>query len=288
MSGAELHESARLKSDGGQVIAMKRHVVLTSGRSGSNHLVAALNHHEELCNFGEVLGPWTLPAKLWSPLARLGASNSALLDIIYESRAVYYAAQSVSYLRRSARDEETHFRPRGALKSLGVKEFFLHLRDEETLAWFVSCQDLSIIHLRREDLLARALSVLRLRETGRAVTRVGEGGGAALRVDPAELLRLVADLEVEAKEEEEIIRRLSHQKVLTLVYERDLANAEATAATLARTCEFLGVGAVEAPETGHRSAVSGRAIEAVENRAEVEQALIDSSYGTLLVRHQST
>lgn len=267
---------------------MKRHVILTSGRSGSNHLVAALNHHEELCNFGEVLGPWTLPAKLWSPLARLGASKSSLLDMIYESRLVYYAAQSVSYWRKSARDEETHFRSRGSLKSIGVKEFFLHLRDEEALSWFVSCQDLSIIHLRREDLLARALSVLRLRETGRAVTRAGEGRGAALRVEPSELLKLIADLEVEGREEEEIIQRLSHQKILSLVYERDLADAAATSGTLGKVCEFLGVDAVEAPETGHRSAVPGRAIEAVENRAEVEKALIDSSYGTLLVRHQST
>ena len=267
---------------------MKRHVVLTSGRSGSNHLVAALNHHEELCNFGEVLGPWTLAAKMWSPLASLGASRSALLDVIYDSSSVYYAAQSISYLRRRARHEPTHFRSRAALKSLGVKEFFLHLRDEDALSWFISCQDLSIVHLRREDMLARALSVLRLKESGRAVTRVGERQDAALRVDPTELLKLLGELEGEAREEEEILQRLSHHRCLSLVYERDLADAEAAAATLARTCEFLGVDAVKAPETGHRSAVSGRAISAVENRAEVERALIDSAYATLLARHQSS
>jgi hypothetical protein len=278
----------RLKSEEVQIPVMKRHVVLTSGRSGSNHLVAALNHHEELCNFGEVLGAWTLSAKLWSPLAVLGASKSALLDVVYDSRAVYYAAQSISYLRRRARDEPTHFRSRGALKSIGVKEFFLHLRDEGTLSWFVACQDLSIVHLRREDMLARALSVLRLRESGRAVRRVGERQGAALHVDPIELLKLLGELEVEEREEEEIIKRLSHHRCLSLVYERDLADAETTDATLARTCEFLGVHALKAPETGHRSAVSGKAISAVENRAEVERALIDSSYATLLVRHQSS
>ena len=81
---------------------IKRHVVLTSGRSGSNHLVAALNQHSDLCNFGEVLGAWTLPARLWSPLTRLGASQAALLETIYTSRGVYYAAHGYLTSRANA------------------------------------------------------------------------------------------------------------------------------------------------------------------------------------------
>ena len=265
---------------------MKRHVVLTSGRSGSNHLVAAINQHPELCNFGEVLGPWTLPTRLWSPMRCFGASQARLIETVYSSRGVYYAAQSLSYLSRKLSGEGTHFRGRGGLTSLGVKELFIHLEDAEVLSWFEACEDLSIVHLRREDLLARALSVHRLNMNGRAVTRVADGQQGTLFVDPDSLLQTLDVLEAEGGAEDEILQRLSHHRRLSLVYERDLRSEEATQETLARIHEFLEVQARDIEDTGHRRAVAGRPIEAVENRAELEKALSNSRHAELLTRHQ--
>ena len=265
---------------------MNRHVVLTSGRSGSNHLVAAINQHPELCNFGEVLGSWTLPSRLWSPLGWLGASKAGLLETVYSSRGVYYAAQSLSYAARKLGGEPTHFRRRGKLVSLGVKEFFIHLDDPRTLSWFDACEDLSIVHLQREDLLARALSVLRLNRNGRAVTRAGDGHANALRIEPDSLLETLDALEVEGRMEEEVLGRLSRHRRLSLVYERDLSSEEATQETLAQVPEFLSVEPRRLVDTGHRSAVAGRPIEAVENREEIEQALLGSRHAGLLARHR--
>lgn len=265
---------------------MNRHLVLTSGRSGSNHLVAAINQHPDLCNFGEVLGPWTLPGRLWSPLMRLGASRGTLLETVYSSRGVYYAGQSLSYLARKFSGDSTHFRRRGKLQSLGVKEFFLHLEDPAVLSWFRACEELSIVHLRREDLLARALSVLRLNMNGRAVTRAGDEGVDLLHVDPSSLLETLDTLVLEAHAEEEALRELSHHQCLSLVYERDLSSPEATQETLSRVHEFLAVEPLPLMDTGHRSAVSGRAIEAVENRSEIERALQESPHAELFERHQ--
>jgi hypothetical protein len=261
---------------------MKRHVVLTSGRSGSNHLVAAINQHPSLCNFGEVLGPWTLPARLWSPARWLGASSARLLETVYSSWAVYYAAQSCSFASRKLGRQATHFRRRQGLSSLGVKEFFIHLRDPDVLGWFEACEELSIIHLKREDLLARALSVHRLNLNGRAVTRVGEEREGVLTVDPVELLKTLDALKEEGEEEDQILERLSHHRSLSLVYERDLAGGESATETLARVHEFLGVEAQRLMDTGHRSAVSGCPIEAIKNREEVEDALSGSQHAELL------
>ena len=263
---------------------MKRHVVLTSGRSGSNHLVAAINQHPSLCNFGEVLGSWTLPAKLWTPARWFGASSARLLETVYSSRAVYYTAQSLSFASRKLGREATHFRRRERLRSLGVKEFFMHLGDPDVLGWFEACEELSIIHLKREDLLARALSVHRLNLNGRAVTRAGDGTEGALSVDPVALLQILDALKEEGEEEDRILERLSHHRRLSLVYERDLASGDAAAETLSQVHEFLGVEARSLMDTGHRSAVSGRPIEAVENREEVEAALRGSQHAELLTR----
>ncbi|MCH2106115.1 MAG: hypothetical protein MK291_05690 [Planctomycetes bacterium] len=262
---------------------MKRHVVLTSGRSGSNHLVAAINQHPALCNFGEVLGPWTLPAKLWSPARWLGASEERLLETVYSSRAVYYAAQSLSFVSRGLGGRATHFRGRHRLSSLGVKEFFIHLRDPAALAWFRRCDGLSIIHLKRDDLLARALSVHRLNLKGRAVTLARDVPGEAMSVDPEALLGTLDALKEEALEEERLLEQLSHHRRLSLVYERDLASSDDAARALEKVHEFLEVESVPLSDTGHRSAVRGRPIEAVENRAEVEAALKGSQHAELLL-----
>ena len=44
---------------------MNRHIILTNGRSGSNNIANTLNLHAQLVNFGEVLGSWTLPRRLY-------------------------------------------------------------------------------------------------------------------------------------------------------------------------------------------------------------------------------
>ncbi|MFK5956616.1 MAG: hypothetical protein QM477_09250 [Planctomycetota bacterium] len=261
-------------------------MVLTSGRSGSNHLVAALNQHPGLCNFGEVLGDWTLPARMWSPFSKLGASQAGLLETVYTSRGVYYAAQSLSYVSRKRNRRPTHFRRRSQVQSLGVKEFFMHLRDPKVLAWFEECEDLSIVHLRREDRLAKALSVLRLDRNGRAVARVGDDSADALHIDPNSLLETLDALETEAQEEDEILRKLAHHKCLGLVHEHDFGNWDSTQAALARVHQFLEVEPMPLMDTGHRSSVKGRAIEAVQNREEIEKALLDSRHADSLARHR--
>ena len=261
---------------------MKRHVVLTSGRSGSNHLVAAINQHPSLCNFGEVLGSWTLPSRLWTPVRWFGASSARLLETVYSSEAVYYTAQSLSFASRKLGRQATHFRHRKRLASLGVKEFFIHLGDPEVLGWFEACEELSIIHLKREDLLARALSVHRLKLNGRAVTRVGEGREGTISVEPGAMLEILDALKEEGAEEDRILARLSHHRSLSLVYERDLASPDAAAETLALVHEFLGVEARPLMDTGHRSAVRGRPIEAVQNREELEAAIRGSQHAALL------
>lgn len=241
-----------------------------------------MNQHPELCNFGEVLGGWTLPARLWTPARWLGASQAQLLETVYSSRAVYYAAQSLSYLSRSSAGMSTHFRARGRLVSLGVKEFFIHLRDPAVLGWFERCEGLSVIHLRREDLLARALSLHRLNLSGRAVTRAQDGAAARISVDPPRLLEVLDELQREAEEEDRLLEQLSHQRRLSLCYERDLASSDAAAQTLARVHDFLEVDQVPLSDTGHRSAVRGQPLDGIENRAELEDALRRSPYAGLL------
>ncbi len=42
---------------------MNRHIILTSGRSGSNYLANTLNQHPQIVNYGEVLATTLIPYK---------------------------------------------------------------------------------------------------------------------------------------------------------------------------------------------------------------------------------
>ncbi len=267
---------------------MDKHVVLTSGRSGSNHLVAAMNQHPNLCNFGEVLGPWTLPSRLWKPFAALGASKAQLLDTVYHSAAVFYAAQSMSFASRKRKGLETHFRKRSQIFSLGVKDFFMHLRDNSALQWFIDCPNLAIIHLQRKDLLARGLSVIRLQQSGRAVALAGEQRRTETLYVPIEdLMEALDALVQETEEESAFLEQLQHHRRLSITHEEHLSCWEKTSKTLSMVQDFLNVPEQLIQDTGHRSSVRGRAIESIENREEIEAALEQSAHAHLLEFHLS-
>ena len=72
---------------------MRRHLILTHGRSGSNFLTNSLNLHPQVVNYGEVLGDWTLPCKLRKLNLLNSESYEQYLDQLYTSSPLYYCAQ---------------------------------------------------------------------------------------------------------------------------------------------------------------------------------------------------
>jgi hypothetical protein len=245
-----------------------------------------MNQHPNLCNFGEVLGSWTLPAKLAAPFLKMGTPKTAILNQVYSSGCVYYSAQCLSFVARKCKGKTTHFRQRRNIHSIGVKEFFMHLRDPKVLSWFQQCEGLSILHLRREDLLARALSVLRLQQDGKATSSEGTPFAAAIQIAPDALFEALEALVLEASEERGILEQLNHHPILRLVHEQHMRDWDATQNTLRHVHEFLGVEPAPIINTGHRSALKGKAIESVQNREEIERLLMDSEYAQLLELHR--
>jgi len=101
---------------------MNYHFILTNGRSGSNYLVNTFNLHPEITNYGEILGEWTLPYKLYQRIGN-NLSISEYIDFIYKNRSFFTVAQFYSALSKFKKKEKINFKRRNQIKNFGGQRF---------------------------------------------------------------------------------------------------------------------------------------------------------------------
>lgn len=222
----------------------RRHFVLTSGRSGSNLLVNAMNRHPNVVNYGEVLGEWMAPQRLHQILRYGGRSQEAYLDTVLGSAWHYRIARSYSRLRRRAEGRSIERKPWRGVQSVGVKEFSDHLFGFHLDEYLFARTDIAVVHLRRSDLLGRALSTIALREGG-AVSARSSGRDPRPRtrrtvVDIERLLRMMSLLDVGDDRRDLLAEHLGPDRVLTVEYE-SLTRPGTAGAVFDRVFRFLGV-----------------------------------------------
>lgn len=220
---------------------MRRHFILTNGRSGSNYFVQVLNQHPAIVNYGEVLGDWVRAGKYVRPLFR--GDNAAFLDWIYRSRFAFAAGQASSFRDRRRRGKATHLRGRQCVATTGIKEFTVNLSRFGLSDYLVERPDIHLVTLVRNDPLARLLSTRRLSATGEIARREGDAGKAAAPVD-LDIGQLLHDLEVIEAENEAVRVAAARHKgpVFSLEYEEFFAAGdEEQDRRIGDLLEFLGV-----------------------------------------------
>ena len=90
---------------------MNRHIILTSGRSGSNYLTNTLNQHPQIVNYGEILASMIIPYKFYDRCKKYKLCNWSVIDYLnyaYNSKTFFYTAQFYSVY--------SHFRKKKAIK----------------------------------------------------------------------------------------------------------------------------------------------------------------------------
>lgn len=180
---------------------MRRFLILTNGRSGSNFLVQVLNQHPALANYGEVLGPWTVPGKYVRPRFAGADGAARYLDWLYDSRAAFLAGQAFSWAARKRTGRPTHYRRRNDIAALGIKEFTVNFSREGLGRYLAARPDTLLITLTRENAFERLVSSRTLKETGEVAARDGSKPQAgAKKPITLDVARLVADLDVIAAE----------------------------------------------------------------------------------------
>lgn len=218
---------------------MNYHFILTSGRSGSNYLVNTLNLHPRISNYGEVLGEWTYPFKLYRMISWSGINWNRFLCVIYRNAFFYYSAQAISAWSHLKRRQKINFKPRHRLCSIGIKDFAFLLIKRNLSEFLRLSENIRVIHLYRNNTFKRYLSVLRLSQTGIAssVTPMPQD---SLYVDTKELIENLELYENEKRAEDKIKNSIPESRVLTICYEDYFQSEQSIVRINQKIFEFLG------------------------------------------------
>ncbi len=217
------------------------HLILTSGRSGSNYLANTLNQHPNIVNYGETISNFSLPYKLYRLSNKLHTWNiTAYLDHIYQSRSFFYAAQLYSLAAHLRKRIPPNFKRYGHIKSVGIKDFSLYFYLRNITEYPVKHRNLRIIYLYRENILRRYLSLLFLNRTKVASTTKAVAV-SALTVDVNQMLNDLNILEQQVEDEQRLVKRLQKHALLNIRYEDYFAGEQALATHNRRIFKFLDV-----------------------------------------------
>lgn len=244
-----------------------RYVLTCPARSGSTMLWTCLLGHPEICAHGEVLGRS-------GPMSFYGVDESLsppLADLLVELRE----RDPVAFVR------DVVLRA-GDKRAVGLKlkyEELLLPMYAPVLDALVADTDIAIVHLTRDDLLARYVS----QHVAVHVTKVfnvapGEEHAVQpgkVRLEPEEC---AFDLERTARRQERIRELFAGHRILEVTYEQLVDD---TTATLARVQSFLGV-TPRALEPRTAKLARRPVAETVENLDEVAAALAGSPFARFL------
>ena len=266
---------------GGDAPKRVRFIILTNGRSGSNFVVNILNQHPNVVNFGEILGEWTLPNKLYKRLRLVTRWDwEGFIDWILFSRLAHWVGQMRSVMAHGERGKAREAKAFSTVKAVGFKDFFF-LIERHDLADFVRTGDFKVIYLSRSDSLARAVSLQRMAANGQAVQHQARTN-QAIQIDTDQLLR---DLDAMAKEqmfEDRLIAAIGPNRLMHIDYQDYFFDAGKMEATNQRMFEFLGVPPCKV-QAEHRKISGDTLRDEISNLEAVRTALGSSRHRALAV-----
>lgn len=266
---------------------IKQHFIYTEARSGSNFLVDIFNQHPHLVNYGEVLGDWTKPHKLYRAITRK-LPDMAYLNYIYTSRLFYYLSQFFYAYQNYKRRKPIQFKWYSQISSVGVKDFHHTLLKYGLLDFFRAHPKLYIIYLYRQNLLKQHVSLEVMRATRVVSSEMTQDGkavaqtqSARIRVDPSEILAVLANAEKEVLEREKILCRVDSDHLLRISYEDLFASPKSQEQFRYQAFNFLGVEPIAATSR-QRKLSSDNLQDLIENYGELYQALINTPFAKYL------
>lgn len=224
----------------------RRFVIVTTGRTGSELLVSLLDSHPAIRCDGEIF------------FTRRVAPTGFLLRHAANARFKGAGAYGFKLLAHHAGLQDIEDAGR-FLRALHERGFLL-------------------IVLERRDLLQQAISRVRLASTQQHYRRADSAVFSPLRVDPMAIIAAMFLIEDAVSSVREALADIPQ---LNLVYEDDLADAEAQQSTADRICAYLDL--TPAPVESDLVRYAPRSTrEQVENFAELAELLSGTRYGKYL------
>ncbi len=262
-----------------------QHLIYTGSRSGSNFLVNILNQHPNIVNYGEVVGQWTVPRKLYQIFRRDEKISLGYLNFIYEGKSFFYTAQLYSTIERIKRRQKPNFKYLKNVKTLGIKEFHYHFNENRDLRDFVlNNKQIKVIHLYRTNILKKHISLQRL-STLSVVANVDGSDQSTIREYRSRKITLSIDniLKTLKRGEEMLEERyalmnsLPKDNVFSVSYESLFASEASQKKYISEIFDFLKVKDFQY-QSKHRKLSADSIQDLVENYEELQHSLSGTRY----------
>lgn len=266
---------------------MEHHIVFTNGRSGSNYISGLINRHPNLTNYGEVLGEWTIPYKLYEKFFASRATTEAYLDYIYSSRSFFYLSQLYSASAHIRKSKKINFKDLSSIKSLGIKDFSMNFTRRGLRNYLRDRPDIKVISLYRENHLERYISYLNLKQSGvvsveKDQTKRIKTKDLKVRVSPDEVLSDLKRIEQETEDQLEIVRELSPERVYEIRYEDLFSSRERSSSIQQGMFDFLGVEPLDI-QGSSKKILTKKMSEIIENYDEFLSQIRDTRYEKFVI-----
>ncbi len=258
----------------------ERHFILTHGRSGSNFLVNSINMHPDLTNYGEVLGEWTVPYKLYRIMNVFNVAPDKYLDKLYSNAPLFYSAQVASAISHIAKGKPVNFKRKSRLKSIGLKDFAFLLEKWQLLNYLENRSDIKIIHLVRKNHLKRYVSLLNMRNTGIVKSEENKKNNQ-VTLDIKDTIKNLEIFEKELMTGNSIIEKLEPHRVLNIDYDKYFENSQSIIGTNNKVFRFLGVTELDI-SSSQQKIMSDKLEDCIKNYPELYEALKGTRFENLM------
>jgi hypothetical protein len=258
------------------------HIILTHGRSGSNYLTNTLNNHPDIVNFGEVLGKWTLPNKLYRLVSYFGVSESSFLHYLYTGKSAFYLSQAISALSHLVNKKKINWKSYSNIETVGIKDFVFLVHERKITQYIQSQKNLKVIYLYRENLLRRYLSGINMKTT--QVVKIESSNQRAYNKYQIDIEHMLDELKVIEHEHaigDEILSSLDKSRVFIIKFESFFQIQQYREKIMKELYNFLNVSEVVSL-SNQRKIMSDNLGDIIENFNEVQMALEGTRFETFL------
>ncbi|NJL85184.1 MAG: sulfotransferase [Leptolyngbyaceae cyanobacterium SM1_1_3] len=262
---------------------MKKHIVFTLGRSGSNHLANLLNAHPQVTNYGEILGDWTVPYKLYKATEPFNFSVPQYLDYIYSSQAIFYMAHAYSALSHIQKAKPVNFKLWSQVETTGVKDFSLNFIKRNIPSYLKDREDILVINLYRENQLKRLISLKKMEASGVIALQNKHSQVKQQRIflDPGETIHDLQTFDMELRQHQALVEQIPEHRVLQISYEDFFGSKESQNHHREKIFSFLGVSSFEVASS-HQKITPDKLDYVVENHEEILDTLSKTEFAKYL------
>lgn len=194
--------------------------------------------------------------------------------IIFGKTAFFFnATQAYSAYSHKRKNIPVNYKKRADIATLGIKDFYVHIKNYQLEDYFINQEQLNVIHLRRDNILKRLVSAMLMKKVGVVSTEENTSKSIQAEIDVEKLIKnLARDVDSNNSELEFVKKLQQHHPVYQVSYEEYFKDDEPLNTHNRQILEFIGVEPIY-KKSNHKKIISNDLKEVIGNYDDLEKSI---------------